>query len=480
MKTRTLWTIAITLLMVLGACSRSENDVLRTIPADAEMVAKMDLNAILNSAGCKEEGGKWVLGSELESLSKDMKDSERATMQGVLDALQAVDMENIFLFSFNRDMYLTCGLKHADALAAELEKEYGAPVSFDGLKVYDGTFAIRDNQMWITERTDRIADVLKSASKSSMATQEAVAKNLCANDADISVATNYASSLRNVALLMPGFQLPDELNNSFAVYKLHFDGNSARFEGCVIDAKGNSLAAADHMKPIGGTVCGFMPAAPIAAMAMGQFDDTVMDVMTSIMPGYLRAQVAEVLDAIDGSIGFGVAAPTDFANLLQPELWTFTLAVQCKKDKAEQLLELLPMLAQNANAIVTQHPDQLQMCVKGGFRQHHDLNAYVGYFDGTLVASTHKISADSNSGLSKQFGNYYFASMADVPASGDIVNGLGLPFGITAERHTGNDKSIGAATLDGSDRPFLAAIIGAITDHAMHRRVGENIGRLAE
>ncbi|MDE6161190.1 MAG: hypothetical protein K2F77_05990, partial [Muribaculaceae bacterium] len=368
----------------------------------------------------------------------------------------------------------------ADALTAELEKEYGTPVSFDGLKVYDGTFAIRGNQMWITERTDRIADVLKAASKSSVATQEAVAKNLCAHDADIAVATNYTSSLRNVALLVPGFQLPDELNNRFAVYKMRFEGNSARFEGCVIDAEGNSLVAADHMKPVGSTVCGFMPAAPIAAMAMGQFDDTVMDVMKSAMPGYLRAQMTEVLDAIDGSIGFGVAAPAEFANLLQPELWTFTLAVQCKKDKAEQLLGLLPMLAQNANAIVTQHPDQLQMCMKGGFRQRHDLNAYVGYFDGTLVASTQKISAGSNHDLSRQFGNYYFASMADVPASGDIVKGLGLPFGIKTEMHTDNDKSVGTATLDGSDRPFLAAIISAITDQAMHRRVGENIGRLAE
>ena len=480
MKTRTLWAIAITLLMALGACSHDSDNVLRTIPADSEMVAKINLNAILSSAGCKEDGGKWQLGSELEALTKEMNDGERMKLLGAIDAIPAVDADNIYIFRYRTNTVLTCGLKHSDALAAELEKEYGEPVSFDGLKVYDSMFAIRGNQMWITDRTDLIADMLKAAQKTSAADCAPMEDCFSAGESDIAVCTNYAASLRNVAMIMPGFSMPEEFTNSYAIYKIHFDGNSARMEGSVVNDKMKTISAHEYMKPIGSDVCAFMPARPAAAFAMGKFDEKIIDVLKSSVPGYARSQVSEVLDALDGSICMGIAPPASFENLLQPELWTLTIAVQCKKDKAEELLGLLPMLAQNDNAELTQMDDQTRLCFKGGLRKRHDLNVYIGYFGGTLVASTQPVAADSNKDLGRKIGNSYFAGIADMPASGETIKGLGLPFGLTGEMHTGKDDFSGHATLDGSDRPFLAAIIGAFTDDAMHRRVGETIGRLAE
>lgn len=470
--------LCVAIAATLGACSDKGDDILKSIPAESSFIVKLNADEILKSAGCDRESGKYVLGKTLEDLASGMTSAERLKLDEVLAAMPAVDSENIYFYLYHNTPFLTCELKHADMLVAAMEKELGSPEQQDGYKVFEHMIFIRGNRLWVANDLEKLTEALEEAGKTPASEVAPYAKTFDSNHA-ASIAMNYNSLLRGNPYLAYSALSFGDFGKYFFAYHIDFDKNRMIADGCALDPDGNAISFADKVSAFDTRIAGFLPENPILALGTGKIDGALFEQALANTNDMVRNNVMPYLTAINGSIAMAIAPPTRFADLLKPNEWTFTACVGYESGKAGEVLRsVLDLGAQGLD--IKELPDQLCVTVPGGLGAYNPAEFYIGYINGTLVASNKRITSTHSGEVGKRFDGFYYAGIFDLPADGDIVKGFGAPFGIKVNATCTDAVMHSEFLLEGSELPFIESIIQAATDNSFHRRAVEAFNNLQQ
>lgn len=473
--------VAVVLTAAMASCSGSDTDVLSTIPADAEMVVRINLDKVLASAGFTKDGAKYVPGEGVNRLLAEATGADRARFDDFISALPALDAENAYFFTLKNDAYLTCPLRHRAAIVEALTENSGKPEEKDGLMYFNDGIIVSDNQIWMSMplNDDKLTEILADAKKASARGNDVIVKAMTENEAALSVVINYKALSGLNPLFAASSMLMSDYLDSFLTYHISLEGNALNFTGSMIRTDGSAISMSEIASEIDDKFLKFVPSTAIAALAFGKPDEEALQHMLNGMPAYVSNIIEPYVKAIDGTVAAAVTPPADMHQLLNPTAWTFTLMAQYDESGAGELLRMAAGLGQQGLNVTTMD-DQIMINVPGGIDGYSPANFYVGYLDGTLVASTQPISSKNSNEFAKEFAGYYSAGFLHVPAAGEIVRTLALPFGIDGYLHCEGEVFSGRCVLDGSDAPFVESFLLAATDRKMQRDVVEAIGRLQQ
>lgn len=460
------WLIA-TLAVVTAACSHKESEILESIPAGSDMIARINCEDILESAGFTRNGGKWEAGKVVNDLLGELSSNDRLEFEKFISATQAIDARNLFLYVYEGDMYLTCILTHPDQLAAALEAEFGKPESTNGFKVYRDNVMIRDNRLWIAEDVRHLTKVLEIAEKSPATESKSVMATFAANGSAMDISMNPGKLFaRNPYMMAMGIDIK-ELENTHISYTATLNKNTMKIEAATYDEDGDKVPVGDLVTPIDASFIKFMPANPALTLAFGKVTDEFMRGILGDVPSMQRNVVEPYLMAVNGTFAISAALPEDVRRFTDPAAWGITLAVAYDESKAGEILKMAAGLESMDGVTVRALPDQL--CISFTGANMPDL--YIAYKEGYLVASTRPVTGE-NAGLKPgNFDKYYAAGTLSIPADGNFGKAVQLPFGVDGHMECENEVMYSYTEFTGSPYGFIESIISLVTDRALQRRV---------
>lgn len=465
--------------IALGSCSRSDNDILKTIPADATLVSRIDAEALLESAGCKKDGGKWALGGTLERLAQTLTTNDRDELDNFLSAIPVIDANNIYIFNYKDRVFATCAVNHPQVLADALEKNVGRPEKHNGFKVYDNQIVMRDNQVWATENIDALTAALDAAGIKSAADVKALSKTLEASGTAVSSAISYNgifSMNPYISLSMPG---AEQFKDKYISMHMTFKGNIAESNGSILNDEGEAVSFCNSCIPVDDSFTEYIPSNTLLAVAMGNPGEEGKENLSKYLANVGAEDIVPYIKAVDGTTAIAIAPPADFKSLLKLSEWTFTVAIGYDKNKADELTELAGSLSAHGMN-VQELADQIRVNVPGGLGAMNPADFYIGYFDGMLIASTRRIAESGSKNFAGFFNGYYSAGFIDLPATGEIASRFGMPFGLKGDMVSDEKTYKAKLELEGSKMPFIESIINAATDDSFHRRFLSTLNELNE
>ncbi len=140
-------------IMGIQSCSSDSSSdarsLLETVPADADVVAIVNVEQMLTKAGCKVKGSKIELSSDLQKAIESMKDTAtRRQIELITSGEAGVSPRAVCIFYGTR-LFLTGHLEDPTAFKTYVEKETGSPFSQDNGANVNGNIAYIGNQFWI-------------------------------------------------------------------------------------------------------------------------------------------------------------------------------------------------------------------------------------------------------------------------------------------------------------------------------------------
>lgn len=150
---------ALVAIMMTG-CSKSSNDdarsLLQTVPADAGMVAVINVKNITDAIGCENDGSQIILSEEIRKAlaGNGLPAEDKEMIRALTSGESGVATNAIVYFSAARD-YVTGLLNNPDQFVAYMKKHGGSGdheatvQEEDGVKII-GKAAVIGNQFWIS------------------------------------------------------------------------------------------------------------------------------------------------------------------------------------------------------------------------------------------------------------------------------------------------------------------------------------------
>ncbi len=154
--------LALTLLLA-ASCTKTStadySDLLKTVPSDASAVVALDVQSLLEKAGCKvADGGKVELSEEMKAaIAADTQPSTRQNVTVLLTGEAGVAHSSALIFSEGEDTYATFMVDDPDAFRKYAEKVTEKKVTSVGGVDICGPLALVANQGWM--RLGNTADV---------------------------------------------------------------------------------------------------------------------------------------------------------------------------------------------------------------------------------------------------------------------------------------------------------------------------------
>lgn len=215
MKNLSILLVAVvTMLAVMTTgCSKSPNgdaeSLLQTVPADAGMVAVVNIQNITEALGCNNDGSQITLTDDIKKAvaGDGISADDRETINAITSGEAGVATNAIVYFSAARD-YVTGLLNNPDQFIAYMQKHYGndgqpaVVQEEDGVKII-GKAAVIGNQFWLSSpgRPDaaQLKYYQKLSGKQSYASSKAAERLLAEKEA-----VSFVSDMNGPSGLMGG------------------------------------------------------------------------------------------------------------------------------------------------------------------------------------------------------------------------------------------------------------------------------------
>lgn len=147
--------VTIFVLLMAAGCSGSNNDdargLLETVPADASMVAVVNIHSITDALGCKNDGNGVTLSDKVRSALDSLDGKDKTMILDLLSGDAGVATNALVAFSAARS-YVTGLLNDPDKFVAYMQQHgfNGNPAQVeeeDGVRII-GNAAVIGNQFW--------------------------------------------------------------------------------------------------------------------------------------------------------------------------------------------------------------------------------------------------------------------------------------------------------------------------------------------
>lgn len=142
------------LLLPLSSCRNEEaadaEDLLATVPADASLVAVVNLHNILDNAGCKVDGSKVVPGDGLKDIiATKATAGSRQKIKALFDGESGIDPSVAVLFMEGGYSYLVGQLADAGKFKSYIEANEKAKFTATGDVACLRETAVKGNRFWV-------------------------------------------------------------------------------------------------------------------------------------------------------------------------------------------------------------------------------------------------------------------------------------------------------------------------------------------
>lgn len=372
------WTACLLLTIVAASCSRRADTpaLLEQIPADADIVALVNMKTLAQSLGGEVEGSKITLPSYWNSA--DLLD-EKAEQFLDLVSNSGVDAEYVAMAGSFKDRapMVVFSLLDADSFRSTLtNQEYTRSEGSGDVSYYVNTsgssyVALRGDYAYYYAEGDNLQKAKQhyedffAAVKQAPASDSPLASFLTqgnAGGACIRQTDLYTAPLKSIGA--PA-EIVDIFRDASIVMSLNVDNNDATLRSQLVDAKGKTVDLSplsqygDLSARVSRSVLNRLPQGEslVYALALKQINwDVCMNFFTEAFGGNAMAAtiLKTYLEKIDGTVAFGLGVNNGLESLFKInrgiggiEQLSITLLVETQDGKAQGILtDLKGFLAQ--------------------------------------------------------------------------------------------------------------------------------------
>ena len=320
MKVKNVYLLFLTVLLIgLNSCKKDTVDVtqlLSTVPSSAAGVVVMNLEDMLEDAGCKIKDHVITPSAEILKLIDRTSSQDKKELMMLFDGEGGVEPKGAVIFYDANRVYLTFALYDVKKFCDYVEKNNGTPFSeTSGVKV-NGNIAVKGSQAWINIGANKNIDADAIAAYASLGSSQSFlvtpnGEKLLVEEDDIRgwamintfVNQMLSRSDRSMFTLGLGFLFEDAESVRF---KVDFDKGEMESEAVVLNDKGKPakyLLPTDKvdvstLKTLGES-CEAMMAFTVNSKLIKKFDQIL-----SAFGGSFFGNLNEMFKNVDGTIGF--------------------------------------------------------------------------------------------------------------------------------------------------------------------------------
>lgn len=389
-------------LVLLTSCSKTDNTLMESIPEGATFVAVVNLDKVINNAGCGISSSGITLTPQIQSrinatIGKHMYES-------MVKAVPYIDSKHVMCFAEKTEFILTYMIKEPDGYAKAMEEVTGKPETHDGFTVYAGRLVtvVKDNQAWTMEGdlahvVSEITDVLDKASEKNFTSRHGLVEFIEESEAAGVVMNLAAMGLKNTDTWIAAHLKLGNMSAKADVQLMLSDGEIVPADGfCNIDRDFLRYVPGDFNYAIaigvenGETLAGWLR----MAMPMMPFEQRGM--LESVLPF-----IAKVKGTI-AVAGLSDGSSDDELGHISP------LLVMAHMDQADVdvSVQSLVTLARGMGASVSSGKDGYYVASAPGMK------IYIGNIDGNLGISTVPFESTRENSMApafeSRFGGAYF------------------------------------------------------------------------
>lgn len=334
-----IWRLGMLILCVLAVTSCSKtSDLLSTVPASSRGIALVNINALVENAGCRIEEGKLVLPQGVSVLSGFQR-----SLNEFAAVAKGVDLDAVVLAAHsNNDLYATLRVTDSSALEAGLEEAgFAEDGKEDGYKVYrsSGNKIFTDgNQLWFMSGSLTLSpkEILDEAGKGNVREKLTGVTAFLEQDRMIAIAASAG---------ITGFSFG---NDQWICVDINPDGNALALTQRRMTAEGE-LIANSSLKTLDPAALRLVPDGWEVVAAFGlqkNIDWHSLVTVGGMMGGFQMMGMLEslvpYLEAIDGTVEFA-ANPKSVEAWQNATLtdWNFMFAAQMPEADARKAIDAL-------------------------------------------------------------------------------------------------------------------------------------------
>lgn len=228
--------LAIAMLLMVASCSKSGdgNDLLSTVPDDAQVVVLINVQKLVKDLGSSDNNNKLELSSRVKSLLPE--DADKA-----LDLFSEGGVRLTYMVGFADSQmrsFLTGFIADEKAFRSYVEKQEGEAFHNDGDAEVCGDWTIVNDRFWFSkgDNAQQVAEYMKLNDKKSAASLD-IADKIISDDYDISGWASFKQFLDgagSVALLQ-GIAPSADVN--MLSYSIEFKDGELVARGTFLDSK---------------------------------------------------------------------------------------------------------------------------------------------------------------------------------------------------------------------------------------------------
>ncbi|MCM1449194.1 MAG: hypothetical protein NC082_02530 [Clostridiales bacterium] len=452
-------------VMLLASCSKKEKSVVDTIPANATWAVCVNVEDLLSNAGVKETDGKYRLSRALEDLTSTYLRHDNEVVDKMLEGIPAIDAEAVYFYADYKDRpILTCGLRHAEPLVNALRKNFGPSVDKNGYTIFGANgniIAIRDNQLWVSDKTAYIVEAVEEAVKNGSIRSWSNFNAITEGDHTI-----LALGKVGAFLSMAGYKNASTFIdlNADASFYVDFKDNTMII-GSECDESVIKESFNKSMSDISADALKYVPENSIMAMAVGSLNPADAEILFG---NASNSPLESILDGMIGTIAVSIQPPSDMNDLLSGADWDFNIVTRMTESAAGDLDNLIRQFFNVTEREGCSYFTWGNKDFIGGARLYY---RYCN--DSYLVMGSEPVSDNNKSIVTRGMERQPWASQAHLDKDSDIARVFNLPFGIDIRSRTfsGSHRIEWVITLEGSDKPFIDALLALAADRKWQRDV---------
>ena len=356
-KTISRLSVLAVLIVFLAACSKT-SEYTNVIPADASVVASINLKSLASKAGLDDKENEAAKQKVLEALKSGMNAATFQQLEKVMKnpGESGIDVKKDFFFFAAMEgtvdapvmrggLLLPIGDKAKfDALLARINEKSGvAPETKGGVSVVDLgkegdagvlcayndiAFMVYFVQNGVDDLAGDVRKLFAQQSGESLMGDKAVAEQLARKN-DINMVLSYGEILPMMNNpMLSSMPMMDALKGMTMVGSVNFEKGRIVTEAAVSykdkESEAKMMDFYAYVKPQTGALLRYVPAASIGAMSLGLNGEKLYS-MLSAMPGYgmlmANPMVKQVMEPFDGDFllsfsGMGIDGKYPVASML--------------------------------------------------------------------------------------------------------------------------------------------------------------------
>lgn len=314
--TRLLNAMAATVMLTLAmsSCSKS-GELADNVPADAIVVVKLNLQQVIENAGCTVENGRISLSPELtDEIGKDDPSSAMIINQ-FLSYTEGLDLSEAIFFVRERNDrekgVVMAVMTDKDKVAQTLGSFLGKPESKDGFECYDvsgNIIALKENILYFSDNLNIITDALNKAEKENLSSMPGLQKFLAEDNA--------------LAIIVSGkkIDLPSAYRNQWICGSLKFNGPEVSGELCMMDTDGNRNPFGEAFGELSSDFLRYIPDNTQLVAAIGPVKEPSLKQQINSYARQMGTS-GKYLTDLDGTASFALHASDSLLGLGGMQFW---------------------------------------------------------------------------------------------------------------------------------------------------------------